>query len=121
MTEFKVQASYQGEGEYTLAVDGEDHTRVKASGKIHCEGLDNEGTGSLTLRGAIGDHQVSADVATVEGAIHIFTRVSHMILHPPVLNSTYKSLGTELLSGHSPYLVCTCFEPLNKGHIHCKD
>ena len=72
--EFKVQASYRGEGEYTLALDGEDCT--PASGNIRWEGLGAEGARSLKLRGSIGDHQVSADVATVNDTIHIFTRVS---------------------------------------------
>lgn len=73
--EFKVRASYQGEGDYTLAVDGEDHTHIKASGNIQWEGLDKAGPQSLRLRGVIGDHQVLADVATVGGVIHIFARV----------------------------------------------
>ncbi len=71
-SEFKVQASYRGEGEYTLALAGEDHTHIEASGSIEWEGLDKQ---SLRLRGAIGDHKVSAAMATVGGTIHIFTRV----------------------------------------------
>lgn len=70
-----MQASYLAEGEYTLTVDGEDH---RASGRIQGAGPDEGGPRSLRLQGAIGDHQVSADIATVGSMIHIFTKVGHM-------------------------------------------
>lgn len=54
-------------------MDGEDH---RASGKMQWAGLDEDGPRSLRLQGTIGDHQVSADVATVGNVIHIFTKVS---------------------------------------------
>lgn len=70
-----MSASYQGEGLYDLAVEGDGgHTSVTAAGQLEWESKEG-GAKSLRLRGVIGDHQVSASVAVVADTIHIFTRV----------------------------------------------